>query len=123
MQSGCGTGSSRVLLLDAWPQSVISVPGARPSLAVTVMVKVFVSPTARVPASQVTVPAFAVHSLGSDATVTREMSRGSRTSTSVAVSGPWLVTLSEYVNVSPADTVAGPDFATSTWATGTGGSM
>src|ERR1700722_2531114 len=123
MQSGWGMGSSTVLLPVAWPQSAISVPGARPSAALTVMVKVFVSPTVSVPASQVTVPAFSVHSLGSDVTVTSEVSRGSETSTSVATSGPWLVTLSEYVNVSPADTVAGPDFATSTSATGTGGSM
>src|SRR5579871_4569567 len=75
MQAGCGTGSSSVLLLVAWPQSEISVPGARPSAAVTVMVTVFVSPTARVPASQVTVPELSVHSLGSAFTVTREASR------------------------------------------------
>ena len=111
-----------VLSLIAWPQLSICVPAARPSATVTVIVKVFVSPTAIVPASHSTVPSWSVHSPGSDATVSRVVSMGSLIVTSVASSGPWLVALSVYVMVPPAWAVAGPVFATSTSATGTGGS-
>ena len=101
---------------------MIWVPAARPSAAVTVKVKVFVSPTARVPASQTTVPDTSVHPAGSDCTVISGSAMGSATITFVASSGPWLVTLSVYVIVPPGSTVAGPVFVTSTSATGVPGS-
>ena len=76
------------------PQLRITVPGAASSLTLTVIVKVFVSPAARVPASQVTVPPATWQPPDTEVTVRWDVSTGSVTTTSAASSGPSLVTVS-----------------------------